>query len=97
MSVTTGSISGLVTDQDGEGLPGAVITALHEPTGTRYTTVTRADGQFRIFDVRVGGPYEISASMTGFKTATQADLFVKLGENLRLEFTLQLDSIEETL
>ena len=55
---TTGAIAGTVTAQaDGSALPGAVVDAVHQPTGTRYNTVTDAEGRFRIFGVRVGGPF----------------------------------------
>ncbi len=93
---TTGSIGGLVTDQDGAtALPGAVIDAVHEPTGTRYTTVTRADGRFRIDAVRVGGPYTVTAWLDGFRPQEQDDLYVRLGEELLLDFRLQLETIED--
>lgn len=95
--VTTSSMSGLVTDASGDALPGAVVNALHEPTGTNYTTVTRANGKYSIFNMRVGGPYKVTVSMTGFKTQVKSNVFLKLGENLYLTWTLQLDSVEETL
>ena len=58
LAQTTGSISGQVTAQtDGSTLPGAQITAVHGPTGTRYTAISSTDGRFRILNVRVGGPY----------------------------------------
>jgi len=96
--VTTGSISGLVTDADGTtALPGAIVTAVHVPTGTRYNTVTRADGRFRILGVRVGGPYTVTASLDGFRPQEDRDLFVQLGEDLFLDFQLQLETVEETL
>ena len=97
MGTTTGSITGLVTDTDSEGLPGAVIEAVHEPTGTRYDTVTRENGNYRILNVRIGGPYTLTATMTGFRTQEKTDLFVKLGEDLRENFELQLQSVEEGL
>lgn len=57
MGVTTGSISGLVTDVAGDPLPGVVIDAVHEPTGTRYNDVTRADGRSREkLERKPGGP-----------------------------------------
>lgn len=94
--VTTGSISGIVTDQGASTpLPGAVITAVHEPTGTRYNAVTRADGRFAILNVRVGGPYTVTATMKGFKTQEQDNLFVKLGADIFLTFRLALATIEE--
>ena len=93
--ITTGSFSGTVTDTEGEPLPGALIEAVHEPTGTRYDTVSRANGTYHIFNVRVGGPYTLTATMTGFKKATEKNIFVKLGEDVRIDFQLQLDQIEE--
>jgi len=95
--VTTAELSGRVTDVNGDLLPGAVIHAIHEPTGTQYNTVTRADGNYRILNVRVGGPYTISASMTGFQTSVVNDVFLKLGENRRINFELKLESVEEEL
>ena len=95
--VTTANMSGSVMDKEGSPLPGAVIEAVHEPTGTRYTTVTRADGRYAIRNMRVGGPYAVTASMTGFKSQKEDNIFLKLGENKEIVFTLQLDSVEETL
>ena len=41
--VTTASMSGKVTAQD-EPIIGATIVAIHEPSGTRYGTVTNVSG-----------------------------------------------------
>jgi len=35
-TVTNGTLSGVVTDQQGGALPGVTVVAVHEPTGTRY-------------------------------------------------------------
>lgn len=94
---TTASISGEVSDAQGDPLPGAVVSAVHEPTGTQYSTVTRADGRFSIFNMRVGGPYTVTVTMTGFRTQKEENIFLKLGENKRIDFTLQLDTVEETM
>jgi len=95
--ITTASFSGSVSDKNGDALPGAVINAVHEPTGTQYSTVTRANGTFKILNVRVGGPYEVTATMTGFKTQKDGNIFLKIGEDYELVFTLSLDTVEETL
>jgi hypothetical protein len=34
---TTSEIHGVVTSENGQGLQGATVTAIHTPTGTRYT------------------------------------------------------------
>lgn len=96
--VTTGSLAGsVVAQEDGSALPGAGIAARHEPTGTNYNAVTRADGRFLIPNVRVGGPYAVTASMDGFRDHVARDVFVKLGDTTNLSFQLQLATIEETL
>src|SRR4051812_23747536 len=41
--VTTAEISGLVKDSQGAVVPGATITAVHEPSGTTYSGVTQGD------------------------------------------------------
>ena len=56
-AVTTGTLSGAVTlKEDGTPAPGVAVEAVHQPTGTRYSSVTRQDGGFKILNVRVGGP-----------------------------------------
>ncbi|MGD2115890.1 MAG: TonB-dependent receptor [Acidobacteriota bacterium] len=96
--VTTGALAGHVTAaEDGSALPGVVVEAVHQPTGTRYSTVSRADGRWSILNVRVGGPYELRATLTGFQPQEVGDVFVKLGESVSVDFTLQLETIEEEL
>ena len=95
---TTGSLSGIVTDQDGStALPGAAITAVHTPTGTRYNSVTGNDGRYRILNVRVGGPYTVTATMAGFQTTEATEIFVRLGSNTPVNFDLPLSEISETV
>ena len=67
-NVTTGTITGLVSDQQGGVLPGATVTAVHEPTGTTYEGVTQGDGRFSLLNVRVGGPYQVVVTLGGFRS-----------------------------
>jgi hypothetical protein len=62
--VTTGSMNGLVKGSDGETLPGANVVAVHTPTGSTYGTVTREDGRFNLPNIRVGGPYTVTVSLS---------------------------------
>ncbi len=96
-STTTSSIVGTVTDPDGVALPGVTVTVVHEPTGTRYTAYTRADGRFSVFNVRVGGPYSVTADLQGFAPLTRAELTASLGEELSINFAMQLQAVAETL
>src|SRR5262249_52612708 len=93
--VTTGAINGVVADAQGAVIPGASVTAVHVPSGTSYEAVTQGDGRFFIPGVRVGGPYKVTASLTGFNTETQNDIVVSLGVAADLNFKLKLATIAE--
>ena len=86
---TTSEIQGVVTGENGQGLQGATIAAIHLPTGTRYTTSTRADGRFNLPNVRVGGPYEVTATYVGYQSSTQHDITLTLGTAYKADFRLQ--------
>lgn len=78
--VTTATLTGLITDDKGEGLPGVTITATHVPSGTGYAVVTRPDGRYSLPNLRVGGPYLIKFSYTGFQSSEVTISELRLGE-----------------
>jgi hypothetical protein len=95
---TTGGIEGLVTvKSDKSPLPGVSVEAIHVPTGTRYFAVTGVNGRFTILNVRVGGPYTVSAKISGFKTQTQSSIEIALGELRALGFELDLASVQQSV
>ncbi len=96
-TVTTGAISGLVTDESGGVLPGASVEALHEPTGSHYSAVTGTDGRFSILNVRVGGPYLVTVSMSGFTPLKQGGVQVALGEERSVPVKLKVQNVSETV
>jgi len=87
--VTTSSINGQIKDQNGEPLPGANITAVHQPSGTTYGSMTDFDGFYRVPNMRVGGPYKIEISYVGFKTQTFNNIFLRLGDSEKINIQLQ--------
>jgi hypothetical protein len=95
-TVTTGSLTGVVTDAQGGVLPGATVTAVHTPTGTSYEAVTDGQGRYNILNVRVG-PYSVTARMSGFRQDVEQNIDVKLGEQRAVDFNLQLESLAETV
>jgi hypothetical protein len=78
---TTSGLSGRITDISGQPLPGASIVAVHVPSGTQYTTIADNAGNYRIQNMRVGGPYTVKISFIGYSTGTFTDIVLKLGEN----------------
>ncbi len=87
--VTTAAVSGIVTDMNRSPLQGATVQAVHEPSGTRYGTLTRADGRFFIPGMRVGGPYSVTASQIGYESHVIENLTLNLGVATDLEFNLR--------
>lgn len=98
--VTTGAISGIVTDAQQQPVAGASVIAIHESSGTSYEAVTRADGRFSVLGMRVGGPYTVTVAYTGgggtaFAPETQADITVNLGVATDLTFTVTAIAVQE--
>ncbi|MEZ4892096.1 MAG: carboxypeptidase regulatory-like domain-containing protein [Saprospiraceae bacterium] len=77
---TSASMSGALTDENGEALIGATVVAKHEPTGTVYGTTSRGDGRFNLNGLRVGGPYTIKVSYTGYEEQVTENVFLTLGQ-----------------
>jgi len=96
-TVTTGTLTGLVQDAQGGVLPGVTVTAVHTPTGTTYEGLTQGDGRFSLLNVRVGGPYQLTAALTGFRNAVIGDINVALGEATDVPVRLQLATVSETV
>ena len=89
--VTTASMSGKVTAQD-EPIIGATIVAIHEPSGTRYGTVTNVSGQFNLQGMRTGGPYKVEITYVGYQSAIYKGINLALGENYVLNVSLKESS-----
>jgi len=86
--VTTSAVSGIVTDTSGVPIEGATILAIHTASGTQYRARSRSSGAYTLPNVRVGGPYRITATFIGFQPQSTEDVFLNLGEPRRLDFRL---------
>ena len=84
---TTSEIQGIVLDGK-QSIPGATVVAVHQPTGTKYGTTTRLDGRYNLPNLKIGGPYVVTVSFVGFKTETQSDITLLLGQTHKSNFTL---------
>ena len=86
--VTTASMNGLVTDEQGAPVIGATVVAVHGTTGTEYAVATNASGRFNINGMRTGGPYTVEVSYIGMATKKYSDIYLKLGEPGEINATL---------
>ncbi|MEZ4987490.1 MAG: carboxypeptidase regulatory-like domain-containing protein [Saprospiraceae bacterium] len=87
--VTTSSMQGRITDEAGEALIGANVLAVHVPSGTVFGTATDLDGYYRIPGMRVGGPYRITVSYTGYADVLSEGLSLRLGEAYKGDYVMQ--------
>ena len=95
--ITTSSMSGKVTfEADNEAIIGATVQAQHEPSGTRYTAVSNANGRFTIQGMRTGGPYTVTVSYIGQQTKTLKGITLQLGETYNLDVQLSDQSTQLT-
>ena len=98
--VTTSALSGKVAmAADGEPVIGATVQAVHEPSGTRYSTVTNVDGRYAIQGMRVGGPYKVSVSYIGYNKKEFTGITLQLGEtyNLNAKMSEDASQLEEVV
>ena len=77
--VTTATVTGIVTDSAAATpVGGATIVAVHVPSGTQYRAVARSGGAYTLPNVRVGGPYRLTATFIGFEPRSAEDVFLNL-------------------
>jgi hypothetical protein len=82
--VTTSSMSGVVTQTNGEKTTGATIKAIHTPSGTVYTSSSNETGRFSLAGMRVGGPYRIEVTYVGQEPVVYENVFLQLGRSFEL-------------
>ena len=95
--ITTGSISGTVTDQTGAVVPGANVTVKGE-SGQKYTAVTKGDGGYTIPGVPAGSPtYTVTITAPNFKTAVIQNVKVDVATPATVNAQLEPGNINETV
>jgi len=92
--VTTSGLDGFVNDTDNNPLVGANVVVVHEPSGTQYGTSVRDGGLYTIPNMRIGGPYTITASYIGYQAQEQNNIYLNLGQTHSVDFTLIVEAIE---
>ena len=87
--VTTASIRGVVTDTNGNPIPGAAVAIHNEASGYRNGRACDTDGNYAINGIPVGGPYIINISYLGYKTIVYNNIELHIGETLHINATLE--------
>ena len=92
--VLFGSVSGVVTDPSGAGVPKAHVVIVNKATGVRKESDADANGRYRITDLPPG-TYDITMSAAGFKPLTQTNLTITANVVTNADFNLQVGAVSE--
>ena len=90
----SGTILGIVQDQQGGALAKAEVSARSVDTGAVRKTIAGDNGEYRIVSVPAGS-YEISTSAAGFKTEVRSGIVVTVGGDVAVNFSLTVGAITE--
>jgi len=93
---STGRILGVVTDQSGGNVAGAVVTITDVARGISQTLTTDSDGAYVALNVQPG-TYVVRAEYKGFKTFERKNILVEVGKDVRIDPVLQTGSTTETI
>jgi len=94
--VTTGAISGLVTDQSSGIVPDASITVKNVDTNLARSATTGNDGRFRISALPVG-QYEVTIEAKGFGKYVRGPVLLTLNQEAVLDTILRPATVQETI
>ena len=95
--VTSAAATGEVLSADGSAVAGLAVELRHVPSGTVSRTTTDDSGRFNFRGVRVGGPYTITVSGSGYKTSVLENQFLQLGDTGGIVVNVQADGLAEVV
>jgi carboxypeptidase family protein/peptidase M1-like protein len=88
-----GSIAGKVTDPKGAAIPGASVTVTNKTTNQDFSTVTDAQGRYKVEGL-TAGVYDIVIVAKGFKETRQADIKVEDNAVISVDVNLEIAPVE---
>lgn len=96
MLAQTTQLAGLVLDSSGGAVGGAAVTLVNQENGIRRSVRSSDEGVYAIPSVRPG-PYKLTVRKEGFRSVTRTGLQLELGRSARVDFSLQVGSVEEVI
>ncbi len=94
--VSTGTLTGLVTDPSGAIIPGATVTATNDGTGVAVVRPTNSEGLYTLTNL-IPGFYTVRAEAHGFKTFINAHIELTVGYTQRVNFKLEVGAVTQTV
>jgi hypothetical protein len=94
--LTRGAIVGTVRDSSGAIVSGASVTATNMDTNVARSTVSNAEGFYRISALEAGR-YAVRVEQAGFSTVENKDILLRSATDLTLNFDLKVGTMGESL
>lgn len=94
--VTTGIISGTVSDPTGAVIPGATVLLKNVETGIQHTASTDASGHYRVPELGLGN-YEVDVQATGFQSVERTGIALSVGREAVVNVVLQVGAVAEKI
>ncbi|MCU1386290.1 MAG: hypothetical protein JWL71_4987 [Acidobacteria bacterium] len=96
-SVSSGTIDGTVKDESNAVLPGVAVTVTSPALLVgQIVQVSDLAGRYKFVDLPAG-TYRLKAELSGFSAAIREDLRLTVGFNARVDLTLKLGAMEESV
>ena len=89
-------VTGVIRDSNGGVTPGATITATNTETNLMRQTLSNENGVYTLPALPIG-VYDITAELAGFQTEVQKGIKLQVGDNLRVNFTLEVGRVTDTV
>lgn len=86
---TNASLTGLVTDEKNEPVPGVTVHIKNESTGFTTGTQTLADGRYFFRQLPLGGPYKVTLTSIGFATVERNGYYLDQGSTVNVNVSIQ--------
>ena len=94
--VDMGSISGVIRDPSGAGIPNAKVMLTNEDTNISASTTAGSEGRYTFSPVKAGH-YSLSASANGFRTVKQNNVTIDVQQKLEVDVSLTIGQATETV
>ena len=91
-----GNVVGVVTDNSGATVVGAVVTIRDIDRDVEFTTTTNEAGTYSQRHL-IAGHYEVRASAPGFRTFVDTNVIVSVDAEVRIDIKLQVGEVKETV
>lgn len=88
------AISGIVTDEKGEPIIGAIVTVKNESTGFKVSSPTGPDGFYHIREIPLGTSYTVSTQYIGYGDQKKTGYSLNQGDALRVDFKMTDQTVE---